>query len=66
MCDEIMKEEGHVGILDVTTMMFISALHSVCGRIKNVEQLRKEDIVYPLPPLEVMEATLESIDGVGV
>jgi hypothetical protein len=57
-----MKEEGHVGILDVTTMMFIGALHSACGRVQNVEALRKEDFVYPLPPLEVMEATLESVN----
>ena len=62
MCDEIMKEEGHVGILDVTTMMFIGALHSACGRIKNIDQMRKEDFVYPLPPLEVLEAKLVEED----
>lgn len=56
-----MKEEGHVGILDVTTMMLIGALHSACGRVKDVEEMKKEDFVYPLPTLKGMEATLESL-----
>ena len=62
LCDEIMKEEGHVGVLDVTTMMFIGALHSASGRVQNVGQLNKEDFVYPLPKLEEVECTLDSID----
>lgn len=61
LCDEIMKHEGHVGILDVTTMLFIGALYSACGRVRNVEEMKKEEFIYPLPPLKAIEATFVGI-----
>jgi hypothetical protein len=53
-----MKQEGHVGVLEVTTMLLISAIYAAEGRVSDVKTLKKEDMVYPLPPLKEIEATL--------
>lgn len=59
MCDEVMKIEGHVGILDTTAAMFIAALYAASGRISNIEALSREDIVYPMKELKEIEVEMD-------
>lgn len=74
LCDAVMKEEGHIGALEITVMLFIEGLYRAAGRpvSRGGDMLKREELIYPLPPLVIgggeggPEITVETtVEGAG-